>query len=70
MQLSMLDGLDLYSLRRVLPSDADHVAHSRPRVNTRPNVAVAIAASAVLRRNFTIRRRLDLIMLVGPSTPL
>jgi hypothetical protein len=36
MQLSMLDGLDLYSLRRVLPSDADHVAHSRPVVNTRP----------------------------------
>src|SRR5258705_415879 len=36
MQLSMLDGLDLCSLRRVLPSDADHVARSRPAMNTRP----------------------------------
>ena len=36
MQLSMLDGLDRYSLRRVLPSDADHVARSRPVLNTQP----------------------------------
>src|SRR5258705_503519 len=36
MQLSMRDGLDLYSLRRVLGSDADHVARSRPVPNTRP----------------------------------
>src|SRR6267142_2077266 len=33
MQLSMLDGLDLYSLRCVLPSHADHVARSRPLTN-------------------------------------
>src|SRR5258705_5789293 len=39
MQLSMLDGLDRYSLRRGLPPDADHVAHSRPVVNTRPLAA-------------------------------
>jgi len=32
----MLDGLDLYSLRHVLPSYADRVAHSRPVVNMRP----------------------------------
>jgi hypothetical protein len=30
MQLSMLDGLRLASLRRVLRSDADRVARSRP----------------------------------------
>ena len=36
MQLSMLGGLDLYSLRRVLSYDDDRVARSRPFVNTRP----------------------------------
>src|SRR5215208_5000653 len=45
MQLSMLDELDRYSLRRVLSSDADHVAHRRPSVNTPPLACVATRES-------------------------
>ena len=44
----MLDGLRL-SLRRGLASDVDHVAHSRPVVNTRP-IALLSGRSYVGRR--------------------
>jgi hypothetical protein len=39
MQLSMLDGLGLQQLPPRFTHFADHVAHSRPRVNTRPIAA-------------------------------
>jgi hypothetical protein len=49
MQLSMLDGLGLQQLPPRFTHFADHVAHSRPRVNTRPIAAAGttqIAPSA------------------------
>ena len=41
MPLSMLDGLGLQQLPPRFTHFADHVAHSRPRVNTRPIAAAA-----------------------------